>query len=127
MPPTRILCVDDDRQINELNHIFLTRAGYEVETVSTPAEALKRIAIESYDLIITDLFLSSTGVTDRDFVVNLRKALPDTPIILASGEHHPPEEVLRQVNGFIPKAYSPNILVNSVKEVLNRDKERKAV
>jgi DNA-binding response OmpR family regulator len=120
--------VDDDRQINELNQIFLTRAGYKVETVLTPAEALEKIATESYDLVVTDLFLSgNSSIKDRDFVVNLRKALPETPIILASGEHHPPEDVLRHVNGFIQKAYSPNNLVNCVREVLGREKERKAV
>lgn len=128
MSQTRILCVDDDRQINELNHIFLTRAGYEVETVATPAEALGRLSNASYDLIITDLFLSgNSSITDREFVINLRKAVPDTPIILASGEHHPPEEILKLVNGFIQKAYSPNLLVDSVREVLGRTKERKVV
>jgi DNA-binding NtrC family response regulator len=128
MNRTRILCVDDDRQINELNSIFLTRAGYEVETVPTPSEALQKIASNSYDVIITDLFLSgNSSVTDRDFVINLRKAVPEVPIILASGEHHPPEEILKHVNGFIPNAYSPNMLVDCVKDVLGREKQRKAV
>ena len=123
MPGARILCVDDDPRINELNQIVLARAGYEVSTAESPSDALNRLKTEVFDLVITDLFPHSS--TDSAFVANLRRLDPEMPVILVTGNHNPPPEILRQADAFVVKAYSLNALTDSVREVLVRSKLRR--
>jgi DNA-binding NtrC family response regulator len=112
MTAARILCVDDDSHINELNQIALTRAGYDVETAASPADALERFRAGTFDLVITDLF--STAASDAGFISKLRSMAPSVPIILATGNHNPPSEVLKQTDAFVEKA-----------DVLSREKLRR--
>jgi len=123
MTAARILCVDDDPKINELNQVVLTRAGYEVEIATSPQEALERFQSGRFDLIITDLF--SNGSSDADFIARLRAINASVPVLVVSGHHTPPPEVLKQVNGFVQKAYSLNALKDSVREVLMHEKLRR--
>jgi len=122
MDRARILCVDDDPRINELNEIVLTRAGYEVVIATSPAEAIERFQSGAFDLVVTDLFSSQSS--DAEFIGNLRKLAPSMPIIVVSGNDSPPQEILRLVNAFVVKAYSLNALIDSVREVLMREKLR---
>ncbi|HWC20593.1 MAG TPA: response regulator [Terriglobales bacterium] len=119
----RILCVDDDPRINELNEVVLTRAGYEVEVAVSPADALQRMQAKGFDLVITDLFSSASS--DAAFIAKLRALSPSIPVIVVSGNHNPPVEVLLQADAFVQKAYSLNALKDSVREVLMRDKLRR--
>jgi DNA-binding NtrC family response regulator len=123
MTADRILCVDDDQRINELNQVVLTRAGYEVEIARSPEDALERFQRGRFDLVITDLFSSESS--DAAFISRLRGIDASVPVIVVSGHHSPPPEVLKQVNGFVQKAYSLNALKDSVREILMREKLRR--
>jgi DNA-binding NtrC family response regulator len=123
MGAARILCVDDDSRINELNRIALTRAGYEVEIAASPSDALERFCSATFDLVITDLYFPNSGETN--FIAKLRNLVPTMPIILTSGNHNPPSEVLLQADAFVEKAYSVNALTDSVRDVLLRCKLRR--
>ncbi|HKT25986.1 MAG TPA: response regulator [Terriglobales bacterium] len=118
----RILCVDDDPRINELNEIVLGRAGYEVQIALSPSDALERFAADRFDLVITDLFSSASS--DADFIRKLRSVDPKVPVIIVSGQTSPSPEVLKQVDAFVQKAYSLNALKDAVREVLTREKMR---
>ncbi len=50
----RILLVDDDLYVRELNAGVLMRSGYNVETASDGADAWRAIKERDYDLLITD-------------------------------------------------------------------------
>lgn len=119
----RILCVDDDPRINELNEIVLGRAGYEVQIALSPSDALERFAADRFDLVITDLFSSASS--DADFIRKLRSVDPKVPVIIVSGQTSPSPEVLKQVDAFVQKAYSLNALKDAVREVLTREKMRR--
>ena len=119
----RILCVDDDPRINELNEIVLGRAGYEVEIAISPSDALERFAADRFDLVITDLFSSASS--DADFIRKLRSLDPKVPVIIVSGQTSPSPEILKQVDAFVQKAYSLNALKDAVREVLLREKLRR--
>ena len=123
MTVPRILCVDDDPRINELNEVVLTRAGYEVEVAVSPDDALERVQSKGFDLVITDLFSSASS--DAAFIAKLRALSPSIPVIVVSGNHNPPVEVLLQADAFVQKAYSLNALKDSVRDVLTRDKLRR--
>jgi DNA-binding NtrC family response regulator len=123
MPLARILCVDDNPHLNEVNQAVLAAHAYEVCLASSATEALHQLATGAFDLIITDLFLPDTN--PADYLATIKLVAPGMPILLVSGEQHPPEEILKQADGFIAKAYSPSVLKDAVQRLLNRDKLRK--
>jgi len=123
MPTIRILCVDDDPRINELNEIVLKRAGYDVELATAPDDALELFKTKTFDLVVTDLF--SMDSSDAAFVKKLRALLPHLPVVVVSGNHHPSSEILKLADAFVMKAYSLNALTDAVREVLTRDKLRR--
>jgi CheY-like chemotaxis protein len=55
--PTRILIVDDTPQNITLLDAVLTPRGYSVDTASSGADALSRVAAEPPDLILRDVSL----------------------------------------------------------------------
>ena len=123
MSAIRILCIDDDPRINELNQVVLTRAGYDVEVALSPSDALARLGAGTFDLVITDLF--SPGSSDAAFIAKLRSIAPNMPVIVVTGNHNPAPEVMKQVDALVVKAYSVNALTDCVREVLLRDKLRR--
>jgi CheY-like chemotaxis protein len=123
MASARILCVDDDPRINDLNQAVLTRIGYEVVIAIDPAEGLERFKQETFDLVLTDLFSPESAAIN--FIKNLRGVSPNIPIVVVSGNHQPPQEVLKQADAFVTKAYSINGLTDAVREVLTREKLRR--
>jgi two-component system response regulator HydG len=67
MPP-RILVADDDRALQVLLNIILSRAGFEVEFASNGKDALRMAVADSYDAIMMDLIfqdISGMEILDR--------------------------------------------------------------
>jgi len=58
-PPTEssVLVVEDDFSIRRLVKTVLEREGYRVEAASDGAEAMTKIAVADYDVIILDLMM----------------------------------------------------------------------
>ena len=52
--PSRILVVDDEEDILQLERAFLERAGYAVETAEDGTAALERVDETRFDLVILD-------------------------------------------------------------------------
>ncbi len=123
MPLARILCVDDNPHLNEVNQAVLMGAGYEVCLAGSSTDALHQLAAAAFDLVITDLFLPNTN--PLDYIATIRLLAPGTPILLISGEHSPPDAILKQVDGFVGKAYSPAALKDAVQRLLKQEKVRK--
>ncbi len=55
MASERILIVDDEDGMRRLLGRVLTREGYETSTVGSGAEALRLVANERFDLVVTDI------------------------------------------------------------------------
>jgi len=67
MPP-RILVADDDRALQVLLNVILSRAGFEVDFASNANDALRKAAADSYDAIMLDLIfpdLSGVEILNR--------------------------------------------------------------
>ena len=71
-PARRILLVDDEPELQALLTEILREEGYLVEVAQTAAEARRRLAAESYDLVIADWRLpDGDGVTLADWAAHL--------------------------------------------------------
>ena len=58
---TRLLLVDDDESLREMLVLLLEDGGFEVQAASNVNEALKLIATETFDAVVTDLHMPGPG------------------------------------------------------------------
>jgi len=80
----RILLVDDDGAVRAMMTQGLERKGFEVIAAASVIEALKRIADESFDVLISDLHMPNPG--DGFTVVSaMRHSQPNALTMLVSG------------------------------------------
>ena len=74
----RILVVDDVKEISDLLHVFLSRQGYNVDSVESGDAAIKMLEKERYDLVICDLGMPQVSGWD---VIKVVESLDKKPKI----------------------------------------------
>ena len=119
--PQRILVVDDDTAIRQLNSEVLIHSGYRVDTAEDGDAGWKvlhavRYAPDSYDLLITDNNMPK--VSGVELIEKLRSARMTLPVILATSAVPMSIEGL-QLAAILEKPFYPDRLVQTVKEVLH--------
>ena len=83
-PVHKVLLVDDDSAVLSVMIQGLERKKFEVVAASSVTEALRRIATESFDVLITDLHMPDPG--DGFTVVSaMRHSQPNALTLLVSG------------------------------------------
>jgi hypothetical protein len=83
MATARILVVDDNEALLSTASLVLSQAGYHVMQATDGAKALRLAAVESFDLIITDIIMP-----DREGIETIRELrlkFPSIKIIAMSG------------------------------------------
>ena len=81
----RVLCVDDEEMIVEMQKMLLKNLGYDVQITTDSEKALQMIkdAPSAFDAVITDQTMPRmTGVMLSEEILKIR---PDLPIILCTG------------------------------------------
>jgi DNA-binding response OmpR family regulator len=118
-PTRRILVVEDDADIRQLNMEVLTESGYEVDAAEDGVEAWHALNTKPYDLLITDNNMPI--VTGLELIKKLRAEDMTLPVILMSGTM-PAEELEKhpwlQIQATLLKPYTLAELFRTVKEVL---------
>lgn len=116
----KILIADDHRLVIEAVKVKLAELGPDVEfRMALKVEDLRREATDDLDLALIDLTMP--GADGYSHIAELRERLPALPIIVLSGVEDP--DVMRAAIdlgalGFIPKAYSPDVMLSAVRLVL---------
>jgi len=116
-----ILLVDDHALFRQgLKFLLGSLDGRVVlEEAGNCAQALERAAASRYDLVLLDLKMP--GVDGLDGLAALRDAVPDTPVVVLSGEDRPAvvrAAIERGAMGFIPKSATPEVLIQALRLVL---------
>ena len=132
----RVLLVDDDGAVRAMMNEGLQRKGFEVATAASVTEALRRIATESFDVLITDLHMPDPG--DGFTVVSaMRHSQPNALTMLVRG--YPDVQsamaaILLEADEIVVKPFEIGRLTELVNQkMLNRkptkrlDKERVSV
>ena len=116
----RILIIEDEESIAELEKDYLELSGFEVEMENEGDEGLKKALDEEYDLFILDLMLP--GIDGFEICRRIREK-KNTPIIMVSAK----KEDIDKIRGlglgaddYITKPYSPSEMVARVKAHLAR-------
>jgi DNA-binding response OmpR family regulator len=80
----RVLLVDDDDAVLAMMNATLEHKGFDVVAVASVTEALRHIATESFDVLITDLHMPNPG-DGFTVVTAMRHSQPDALTLLVSG------------------------------------------
>lgn len=120
----RILVVDDSMTTRTMIKNILLNIGYMVDAVLDVPEALVKLKMTHYDLILTDLNMPK--VNGNEFVERLKndEMYMDIPVIVMSSQ--PKEKGMKlfkhlQIEGYVQKdAFNQSVFVNMVKETLTK-------
>ncbi len=117
---SRILIIEDEVSIAELEKDYLELSGFEVELEADGSKGLERALHEDFDLLILDLMLP--GMDGFEICKRFRE-VKNTPIIMISAK----KEDIDKIRGlglgaddYITKPFSPSEMVARVKAHLAR-------
>lgn len=112
-----LLIVEDDLTFATMLKTWLTKKGFETETVGTSARAKKLLTARSFDLILSDLRLpDQDGLSLLSW---LRKQSNQTPFIIMTSYAEIQNAVLAMKEGatdYIQKPIQPDELLKKIKE-----------
>ena len=118
-----ILVVDDDDGIRSLVKKFLNENNYLVTTADNAEDALEKIKIINFDLIILDIMMP--GKNGLEFIKENKKEI-ETPIILLTAKG----EVKERVEGleigaddYLPKPFEPRELILRIQNIIEKTKK----
>jgi len=116
----KILIADDHRLVIEAVKAKLSELEAGIDFVlAMSVDELLASASDDLDLAVIDL--NMPGAEGQAHIDEIRRRLPAVPVIVLSGYEDPAvmRSVLeRGVLGFIPKAYSPEVMLSAVRLVL---------
>lgn len=117
---SRILIIEDEEAIADLEKDYLELSGFDVEIEHNGKKGLERSLNEDFDLIILDLMLPE--IDGFEICRSIRK-VKDIPVIMVSAK----KEDIDKIRGlglgaddYITKPFSPSELVARVKAHLER-------
>src|SRR3979411_2724888 len=120
MSPQKVLVVDDEDHILELARLYLSREGYQIETVSDGAHALSRFNQIKPDLVVLDIMLPNVdGLT---ICREIRKQ-SQVPIIMLTARDEVTDKVVGLELGaddYLTKHFHPQELVARAKALVRR-------
>jgi DNA-binding response OmpR family regulator len=119
----KLLLVDDDDAVRSMMNATLERKGFEVVAAASVTEALRHIATESFDVLITDLHMPNPG-DGFTVVTAMRHSQPNALTLLVSG--YPDVQsamaaILMEADEIVVKPFEVARLADLVREkLLNR-------
>ena len=117
---SKILIIEDEEAIADLEKDYLELSGFEVEIASDGTSGLKKALEEGFHLVILDLMLP--GVDGFEICRQIRE-VKNIPIIMVSAKKDDIDKIRGLGLGaddYMTKPFSPSELVARVKAHLNR-------
>ena len=118
-----ILVVDDDDGIRSLVKKYLNENNYLVTTANNAENALEKIKIIEFDLIVLDIMMP--GQNGLEFIQKNKNNLK-APIILLTAKGEAIDRVTGLETGaddYLPKPFEPRELILRIQNLINKTKE----
>jgi DNA-binding response OmpR family regulator len=115
-----VLVVDDEEHIRELCSLYLSREGFQVESVGDGEQALASVKATSPDLVVLDVMLP--GMDGLAVCREIRKE-SQVPIIMLTARDEVTDKVVGLELGaddYVTKPFAPQELVARAKALLRR-------
>jgi len=115
-----ILLIDDDNELTELMHRFLTHEGFCVSSAPDGDAGLARIRQEAFDLAVVDVMMP--GKNGMDVLRELR-TFSQLPVIMLTARGEEMDRIIGLELGaddYVPKPCNPRELAARIRAVLRR-------
>ena len=112
---SRILIIEDDKEISEIERDYLELDGFEADIANNGITGLEKALSGEYDLVLLDLMLP--GMDGFSICKRLREKL-DIPILMVTARTQDVDKIRGLGFGaddYIEKPFSPSVLVARVK------------
>jgi phosphate regulon transcriptional regulator PhoB len=122
---SRVLIVEDERDIRDLVVLHLQRDGYEVTSAGSGEEALARVRQSPPDLVVLDLMLPAMSGLEVCRRIRQEQATATLPIVMLTAKADEVDRVVGLELGaddYVVKPFSPKELLARVRAVLRRSR-----
>jgi two-component system, OmpR family, KDP operon response regulator KdpE len=116
----RVLVVDDEPQIVRGLKVILRRAGYEVQTAETKAEALDAVSVRPPDAIVLDLMLPDGSGVEVCSEVRSWSGLPIVVLSALGDEREKVRALDAGADDYVTKPFGTEELLARLRAVLRR-------
>ncbi len=114
----KILIVEDEESIREIEKAYLKRAGYTVLEAEDGEKALSIFKQEKVDLVILDLNLPKL---DGIEVCKRIRVTSQVPVIMVTAYRHPFVEAMKEgCDDYLTKPIDPHLLIKVTEENILR-------
>ena len=123
MVKKKILVIEDDKDISELIAYNLEREGYEIACLYDGSQAVDFVNKRKPELIILDLMLPEVDGIEICRTLKSDAATKHIPIIMLTAKSEEADVVVGLQMGaddYIPKPFSPKVLVARIKAIVRR-------
>ena len=120
----KILLVDDEIEITEINKRYLEQGGYDIDIANDGKEALEKYKRNKYSLIITDIMMPN--MDGYDLISEVQYLDAEQPFLFITAKTTEPDKIYALSMGaddYIVKPFSPRELVLRVRNILRRIKK----
>ncbi|MEK2646256.1 response regulator transcription factor [Bdellovibrio sp. BCCA] len=119
---TKILIVDDQKSVLLTLEALLTQHGYKVTAATNAVDAMRALAAETYDLVITDAIMPG-GSDGYSLTRTIRRQplLAKIPVILLTGKRERSDVekgIDSGANDYIVKPIDPELLIAKIRNIL---------
>ena len=116
---SHVLVIDDDQDLLRLLTMRLHAWGFRVSTATSAEQGLARIAVESPQLVVSDIRLP--GKDGLALFEEIRTTRPTLPVILLTAHGTIPDAVQamsRGVFGYLTKPFDSKVLLEKIRQAL---------
>jgi two-component system response regulator GlrR len=117
--PSKVLLVDDDKDLLQLIAMRLTASGYAVTAVESGEAALAALSVSRPQVVVTDLRMQ--GMDGMALFDAIHRDSPSLPVVILTAHGTIPEAVTatrRGVFSFLTKPFEPKVLLDTVAEAM---------
>lgn len=117
-----ILIIDDEENVQKFFNVILQKEGYEVINANNGIEGIEKVKLyqEQIKLIILDIKMP--GLNGIETLRQIRKILPDVPVIISTGYS---EEVFNsldtelKINDFLTKPFGTKEIIQKIRTLIS--------
>ena len=114
----RILIIEDETAIQSILSELLTDAGYNIEVAGDGLEGITKFREKPFSLILLDIMMPKIDGYGECEVIRQKTQVPIIMLTALSDEENQLKGFQQQLDDYIPKPFSPKILMCKIAAIL---------
>lgn len=110
-----LLCIDDEPIVLTVRKMLLESVGHRVLLAESGPQGLKILQSENVQTVIVDYKMPE--MTGSEVAARIRAIRPELPIIMLSAYVDLTPEQLKNVDAYVTKGESPDVLLRTIERV----------